>query len=177
MPRLITQLTEAMRPPSRAAFGVHDPESGRTYFWEPGDDALLLVGRSQTCDIRLDDLRVSKTHAIIRAMRDGGVILRDHNSTNGTFIDGEPVDGPVVLRTGMQIYLGGHAVLVATDEAGEFPIEAYNIQQFCHFGRNLYGSENTAEDHLGKSRRFITTHANKWRNTRDRLRTFFRVTH
>ena len=177
MPRLSTRSTSEMKPRSRLASGIHDPATAKTYFCRHREDDLLLIGRHRSCDIHLADRRVSHQHAVIKFMPDGRVILRDSRSRNGTYINGERIEKPVTLLTGMQIYLGGHGLLIATDSAGEFPIEAYNIPQFCHFALELYGNQRLAREHVGKSRKFLTNHADKWKKGRDWLRGFFQVTH
>jgi hypothetical protein len=55
-----------------------------------GADTEVLVGRHQGCDVVLEDLSVSRRHALLR-FRDGGWILRDLESTNGTTVNGSPV--------------------------------------------------------------------------------------
>jgi pSer/pThr/pTyr-binding forkhead associated (FHA) protein len=47
------------------------------------------LGRASTCDIRLDNPIVSKSHLNIRLLTSLIVELEDLNSTNGTFVDGE----------------------------------------------------------------------------------------
>ncbi len=55
----------------------------------------LVVGRSPSCDIHLDDKTVSRRHASIRVSRDG-ITVEDLNSRNGTFISGNRVSHHVV---------------------------------------------------------------------------------
>jgi hypothetical protein len=52
--------------------------------------AELLVGRGLDCDIRLEDISVSRQHAQLR-FRDGAWIVRDLDSTNGTCVNGTRV--------------------------------------------------------------------------------------
>jgi hypothetical protein len=52
-----------------------------------GTRTELLVGRNPACDVVLDDLSVSRRHAVLR-YRDGSWILRDLESTNGTRVNG-----------------------------------------------------------------------------------------
>ena len=68
---------------------------------EPG---LTLLGRSDLSDITVANPTVSKRHACIQVSGDE-VILRDLNSTNGTFVEGKRVEeahlsGRVRLRFG-----------------------------------------------------------------------------
>jgi predicted component of type VI protein secretion system len=49
----------------------------------------LTVGREPTCDVRLDDPHVSRTHAALRR-RGGTVYVQDLGSSAGTFVNGNP---------------------------------------------------------------------------------------
>lgn len=49
-----------------------------------------LIGRSESCDIIIDDAGVSSVHAIIEVQGES-VRLFDMNSTNGTFVNGEKI--------------------------------------------------------------------------------------
>ncbi len=50
----------------------------------------IVIGRTVTAGVHVDDPRVSRVHAVIRR-RDGTWELEDHRSANGTFVDGKPV--------------------------------------------------------------------------------------
>jgi len=56
-----------------------------------GDTAVL--GRAAHCDLVVDRPYVSKQHVKVLC----GVVAVDLESSNGTFVDGEPVQGPVLL--------------------------------------------------------------------------------
>lgn len=49
----------------------------------------LTVGREPTCDVRLDDPHVSRTHAALER-RGGTVYVQDLNSSGGTFVNDAP---------------------------------------------------------------------------------------
>ncbi len=51
----------------------------------------VLIGRNPRCDARLESIRVSRLHCCLAA-GDGGVLVRDLLSTNGTRINGQPVE-------------------------------------------------------------------------------------
>lgn len=53
--------------------------------------ALVTIGRSRECSIFLEDLAVSRLHATVRQLPDGGYELEDHQSATGTFVNGKPV--------------------------------------------------------------------------------------
>lgn len=48
----------------------------------------MTIGRSRECDIFLEDLAVSRLHATIHQLPDGGFEIEDHRSATGTFING-----------------------------------------------------------------------------------------
>ena len=89
-----------------------DAPPGRYLSIEHGDEVRLIpldrpiihIGRGLTADVRLEDLRVSRRHAIIAQRGDGTRVL-DDRSHNGTFLNGRSVtvaylsDGDV-LRVG-----------------------------------------------------------------------------
>jgi hypothetical protein len=64
-----------------------------------------VLGRGDQADIQLDDAFASGQHA--RLMPHGEVIvLEDLGSTNGTYLNGEPVRGPQPLHDGDTIRIG-----------------------------------------------------------------------
>ena len=64
-----------------------------------------VVGRSRDCDIVLTDSNVSRRHAEI-SLRDGSWSIADLGSTNGTYLNGESLDGPQPLHPGDRIRIG-----------------------------------------------------------------------
>ena len=67
----------------------------------------VVIGRSPASTLRLDDPSVSRTHARI-----GDGRIEDAGSSHGTFVDGLPLDGPVLLRDGMRIRIGDQELAV-----------------------------------------------------------------
>jgi FHA domain len=64
-----------------------------------------LLGRGETADIRLEDTFASSQHA--RLVPQGEVmVLEDLGSTNGTYLNGEPLRGPQPLHVGDSIRIG-----------------------------------------------------------------------
>jgi hypothetical protein len=75
--------------------------SGSAYDLSEG----ALLGRGDGADIRLEDAFASTRHA--RLVPQGDVIvLEDLGSTNGTYLNGEPLRGPQPLHVGDQIKIG-----------------------------------------------------------------------
>lgn len=75
----------------------------RPFCLRQGGEALL--GRRADCAIRLDDPSVSARHAVFFA-RDGQVLVRDLDSTNGTRLNNRAVVGEQVLRDGDALEFG-----------------------------------------------------------------------
>ncbi|WP_437683505.1 FHA domain-containing protein [Sorangium sp. So ce131] len=67
-----------------------------------------LIGRHASCDLRLDDARISGEHALLRWI-DGRWELRDLGSRNGTFVGGRRLSAGerVALEQGAAVTLGG----------------------------------------------------------------------
>ena len=70
---------------------------------------LLTVGRGLDNDLVVDDARVSRHHAQV-VFRHGHYLLRDLRSTNGTFVNNQPVEA-VVLGSGDMVSFGGFEIL------------------------------------------------------------------
>src|SRR5215210_2330750 len=57
---------------------------------------LVVIGRKEDCDVRLDHKSVSKLHCVI-VKTDGLLLLRDLGSTNGTRVNGQRVRRAALL--------------------------------------------------------------------------------
>jgi pSer/pThr/pTyr-binding forkhead associated (FHA) protein len=57
---------------------------------------LIVVGRKEECDLRLDHKSVSKMHCVL-VKTDGLLLLRDLGSTNGTRVNGTRVRRAALL--------------------------------------------------------------------------------
>ena len=68
-------------------------------------DKQVVIGRSSELDMVLVEDMVSRKHAKI-STTDGDVFIQDLGSTNGTFVNGEPVTGPMALRHGDIVRFG-----------------------------------------------------------------------
>lgn len=74
----------------------------------------LIIGRSSTANIRLEDPLVSREHARLAVLPDGSVSVEDLHSTNGIF-----VNGTRITRATHTLH-DGDRVLVGTTELSVF---------------------------------------------------------
>lgn len=67
-----------------------------------------VIGRSKTCDINLDDPRVSRNHGTLSRDDKGNWTYRDLGSKNGAFVNGERVEANerVDVKPGDEINIG-----------------------------------------------------------------------
>lgn len=77
--------------------------------WTGGCEELV-IGRHPSCDVVVTDETVSRRHALLN-FRDGGWIVRDLSSTNGTRLNGNYV-GRCRLHPGDQLGLGNQLLRV-----------------------------------------------------------------
>lgn len=75
--------------------------SGSAYDLSEG----ALLGRGDQADIRLEDGFASSAHARLTPQGDV-MVLEDLGSTNGTYLNGEPLRGPQPLHAGDTIRIG-----------------------------------------------------------------------
>jgi two-component system, cell cycle response regulator len=90
---------------------------GRVFALQPGEN---VIGRSPQAGITLLDEEVSRVHSCVRMepSETGNqmIFLEDRGSTNGTFLNGNPVGSPQQLTAGDRISIGSHTLkLVAMD--------------------------------------------------------------
>ena len=78
-----------------------EPEAGRIF----GLDVITPLGRDVNNAIVLDDPFASAEHAVL-TYRGRGWFLEDLDSTNGSFINGQPIDGVAALSYGDEVQIG-----------------------------------------------------------------------
>ena len=95
--------------PALEEFGVQGPAlvvrsgGGRAgEMFKP--DGETTIGRSPDCGIFLDDVTVSRKHAIL-AERDGAFFIEDQGSLNGTFVNRKRVES-AQLEDGDELQIG-----------------------------------------------------------------------
>jgi pSer/pThr/pTyr-binding forkhead associated (FHA) protein len=81
---------------------------GRSFELRPGE---VLIGRSSSCHLVLDDGLVSRRHAQIVVTSDRAVV-EDFGSANGVFVNGRRVAGSEPLKSGDELTVGKQVFLV-----------------------------------------------------------------
>ncbi len=81
----------------------------------------VCMGRSPENDLILPDQFCSSCHALIVAT-EGGFILRDKGSKNGSFVNGQRVEGERLLRAGDEILLGSTRIIFDQKSASRVDI-------------------------------------------------------
>lgn len=71
---------------------------------------IIVMGRDVNNDIVVNDAEVSRTHTRLTAQSEG-YIVEDLASTNGTFLNGQRLTGPKLMRHGDMLGLGETVVL------------------------------------------------------------------
>lgn len=104
------------------------PTPGVTF---PLDGDSLTIGRDSTNAVAINDAEISRKHA--RLMFQGGkYVLEDLGSTNGTFVNGQRLAGPVVLKPGDVVSLGEQIVLmydaIASDAGATIAVSRKAVQ-------------------------------------------------
>lgn len=94
------------------------PSPGKTFAISKSE---LFIGRDINSDIVLNVSEVSRRHARV-SLQEGGYILEDLGSTNGTFVNGQRLVGPHLLLPGEIIRLGDNVTLAF--EAFQFDPDA-----------------------------------------------------
>jgi diguanylate cyclase (GGDEF)-like protein len=119
---------------------------GRVFPLAPGPN---LLGRAPSADIVLVDEEVSRTHARI-TLEPGSdrVLLEDHGSTNGTFLNGEAVVGMVQLLPGDRITLGNHVLKLVAMDALERAFHAVLLDQSTKDNLTGLGNRRTTLEEL-----------------------------
>ncbi|MEV1241650.1 DUF1707 and FHA domain-containing protein [Nonomuraea sp. NPDC049750] len=83
----------------------------------PDDHRIrYVVGRGSACDLVLSDLTVSRVHAELRREDDGGWMLVDLGSLNGTRLNGWRLVGPAKIKSGDEVSFGDCGFMVSAGQ-------------------------------------------------------------
>ena len=82
---------------------------------------LYTIGRGEACKIRLRHPEISERHALL-TLRETGITIKDLHSSNGTVVDGSPIQEPTRLHADDVVGLG--PCLLRVSPAVAAPAEA-----------------------------------------------------
>ncbi len=68
-------------------------------------DPETIIGRAEDAKIRISSEDVSRHHCLL-AVREESVLVKDLGSRNGTFVNGRPIAGEVMLQPGGTLAVG-----------------------------------------------------------------------
>ena len=92
----IDRLTASMRDGVMILFGTKkEPVTWR--FISLNEKNVITIGRNPTCDVVLDHMSVSRVHAVIEN-RQGNFFIRDNNSMNGVYVNGQRIYNEQMLK-------------------------------------------------------------------------------
>lgn len=83
------------------------PTPGKNFSIEKSE---IFIGRDIANEVLINDAEVSRRHARI-SIQAGNYVIEDLGSTNGTFVNGQRLAGPRVLRVGDTVMLGENVSL------------------------------------------------------------------
>ena len=92
---------EALRPGTALLVVLRGPNTGARFLL---DDDEVAAWRHPDSDIFLDDVTVSRKHALF-VSSDDGYVVRDSGSLNGTYVNRERID-EAALHTGDEVQIG-----------------------------------------------------------------------
>src|SRR6266705_410135 len=83
----------------------------------------IRLGRGHECEVHLGRASdvVSRVHAELTVGSSGALVVRDVGSTNGTFVNDEPVAEPIPIRLGDRIALGRGGPVLLVEGLGTSP--------------------------------------------------------
>jgi hypothetical protein len=107
----VVSVLEALHPEANIdRFGAHGDELVIASGVEAGTrfelaKEITTAGRHESSDILLDDVSVSRHHAIFTRTGSGRITLRDLNSLNGTYVNGARVE-ETALHSADEVQIG-----------------------------------------------------------------------
>jgi pSer/pThr/pTyr-binding forkhead associated (FHA) protein len=92
---------------------ITDDLPERTFRVLPG--SVKTIGRAAGADFIVDAALVSRVHCRVTALADGQLELRDLESTNGTFVNGQRIE-TARLSSGDKLQVGRVELVALRDE-------------------------------------------------------------
>ncbi len=97
-------------------FFLKNIQSGKTYSL---DKPAIMIGRIESCDIHIKTTVLSREHAVVLVAA-ARVLIKDLDSTNGTYVNGTRIHAPTPLNHGDVVKIGEEKlVFIAPDSFDE----------------------------------------------------------
>ena len=103
----------------------------------------LRIGRMKENDLVINNLAVSRFHAVLRRVGEGFAI-EDLGSENGTFVDGVQVKGTAAVTEGAEITIGKHALSVRSADDENLPAPRARKSDAWDAGKTYFAPELAA---------------------------------
>lgn len=71
----------------------------------------VIIGRSDICDLTIDDDKMSRQHFVIEDV-ESGLAVTDLDTTNGTFVNGIKINSRTFIDSGAKIFAGNSVITV-----------------------------------------------------------------
>jgi hypothetical protein len=126
------------------------PDQGHVFQLVEGEP--LLLGRSRHCPWPLKDPSISRVHCEIE-LEDGQVVVTDHESSSGTFVNGKRV-AEAILRAGDVLQIGDTKMRLQAPKGAAAPAAPPKPKTPVLVGDSLGGLAGTmlSHFHVGKLR-------------------------
>lgn len=114
---------------------------------------LVVVGRKEDCDVRLEHKSVSKMHCVL-VKTDGLLLLRDLGSTNGTSVNGTrvrraallPNDQVSIAHYKFRVFLGPDAPEPANPEEHTQHLNSFEVADLLRQTRARADKDDDSDD-------------------------------
>ena len=93
---------------------------------------LIIVGRDSSCDLRINDTRISRKHASIKKLSDDKFLIKDLGSLNGVYVNGSKINGTKTISKKDNIFISKYLLKIdgkARDLSDELAISAIGIEK------------------------------------------------
>jgi hypothetical protein len=113
----------------------------------------VLIGRSASCQLTIDDPLISRNHARL-ILRDDEATIEDLGSRNGVRVNGRPITGPTPVGDGARLRIGTQEVILRKlQEVSQVPRRhrATGFMIHCTSCGLPYSTESHACPHCGHS--------------------------
>ena len=103
----------------------------------------LRIGRMKENDLVINNLAVSRFHAVLRRVGNG-FVLEDLGSENGSFVDGVQVKGSAPVAEGAEITIGKHVLSIRSADDDNLPAPRAGKSDAWDAGKTYFAPELAA---------------------------------